>query len=63
MNQMALQSAHLKLANPAEGLKPLGITDLPNDRNDNLWDRIEAKYQLELVEIIALKNAKFPGYC
>ena len=60
---MALQSAYLKLANPAEGLTPLAITDLPNDRNDNLWDRIEAKYQLELVEIIALKNEKFPGNC
>ena len=60
---MALQSAHLKLANSAEGLKPLRIADLPNDRNDNLWNRIEATYQLELVEIIALKNEKFPGNC
>lgn len=31
--------------------------NLPSERNDNLWDRIEKECHLDLDELSALKNA------
>ena len=33
------------------------FAELPNDRNDSLWTRIEEKYGLSLPEVSFLKNA------
>ena len=35
----------------------ISFDDLPKDRNDNLWNRIENKCHLTIGELSALKNA------
>lgn len=56
-----LQSAQTKLLTgiPRRGIHPFPLSELPRDRNDNLWEAIRSEYGLALVEISALKNFVF----
>lgn len=52
----ALNAARLKLS---QGDPPFNLYDLPNERNDGIWNDIMLKYALTLPELSALKNAHF----
>ena len=56
-----LLSARMKLekGEPGKGLDPFPLSELPTDRNDNVWEAIRSEYGLSLVEISALKNFMF----
>jgi hypothetical protein len=52
-----LGSAKQRLLGNAD-TTPFSFDSLPLDRNDSIWDRIEAKYGLSLPELSALKNSR-----
>jgi hypothetical protein len=55
---MAEASARNKISNPILPLESFEFENLPTDRNDCLWIRIEVTYGLSLQKLSALKNAR-----
>ena len=55
---MAQTSARFKINNLNSTLQPFQFENLPSDRNDEIWSRIEIIYGLSLEELSALKNSR-----
>ena len=56
-----LETVLKKLAtgDPSRGIDPFPKDELPNDRNDTLWETIRVEYHLTLPELSSLKNSVF----
>lgn len=53
-------SQSLETAKEALHKNNFPFDDLPNDRIDPLWDKIQTEFSLSLAQVSALKNAKIP---